>query len=272
MISGPRLADRAKPYLQTKLPQPLYDVIRRLSHIRPTHLMWLKNRENIEERRRHVDDEVLAQLGDTVVRTGPFRGMRLQRDKAWGNDLAAMLIGSYEKELHDAIEAAIQREPSHVYDVGCADGYYVVGFARRLPRARVHGFDIDRIALRLTRRLAEINGVSERLELSEKCTSEDLLALPERSLVLMDCEGAELYLLSDTVVGSNPTTSFIVEFHDMFNANVSRTLRRRFAARDAYLVSGVDRTPADAPMLDAGLAVEALDEDRGGHGCWLVVT
>jgi hypothetical protein len=37
------------------------------------------------------------------------------------------IIGSYECELHPAIEEIIVNNYAEVWDVGCAEGYYAVG-------------------------------------------------------------------------------------------------------------------------------------------------
>lgn len=47
------------------------------------------------------------------------------------------LVGSYESELHLQIEQLILERPQVVIDVGCAEGYYAVGLAQRLPDATI---------------------------------------------------------------------------------------------------------------------------------------
>ena len=56
------------------------------------------------------------------------------------------LIGSYEEEVHPIIEEIIRRRYSIVVNIGCAEGYYAVGFALRIPDAIVYAFDVDTTA------------------------------------------------------------------------------------------------------------------------------
>jgi hypothetical protein len=60
--------------------------------------------------------------------------------------------------LHDIVETAITRRYDRVINVGCAEGYYAVGFATRMPETDVIAFDIDPIARRQTRHLAAMAG------------------------------------------------------------------------------------------------------------------
>ena len=55
---------------------------------------------------------------------------------------------------------------STVLNIGCAEGYYAVGLARRMPQARVLAFDINRTAQDTCRALAAKNGVADRVQVS----------------------------------------------------------------------------------------------------------
>jgi methylase of polypeptide subunit release factors len=50
-----------------------------------------------------------------------------------------------------------------VIDIGAAEGYYAIGFARRLPAARVIASDLDPVARLLCWLLARRNGVGDRV-------------------------------------------------------------------------------------------------------------
>src|SRR5262249_34123991 len=81
------------------------------------------------------------QLGNKV-KTGPFEGMEIIQSPYWndGNNISK-LVGCYEYEIHSAIERAIERRPATIINVGCAEGYYAIGFARRLPGSAAIAFD-----------------------------------------------------------------------------------------------------------------------------------
>ena len=52
-------------------------------------------------------------------------------------------VGSFELELHPAVERIVAERPATVVNVGSAEGYYAVGLAMRLAGARVVGFELD---------------------------------------------------------------------------------------------------------------------------------
>jgi SAM-dependent methyltransferase len=188
------------------------------------------------ERRAEINEEILRVAGPVVAR-GPFKDTRLPIDTSWGEgDFSPKVLGSYEEELHPAIERAIAREPVRVVNVGCAEGYYAIGLARRLPKAQVLAFDIDPKAQAICREAAAANGVAERLTVEGACTSERLRALATQhgpTLVFMDCEGAELDLLDEPTVAALANSDLIVECHDFINRAITPTLTRRFAGSHA---------------------------------------
>ena len=95
-----------------------------------------------------------------------------------GSALVPKLIGSYECELHALVEQLCRIQYSQVVDVGCAEGYYAVGFAMRMPGSKVFKRLIATIERgNFCREMADFNGVSDRVYVSGKCTSEDLIRL-----------------------------------------------------------------------------------------------
>src|SRR5947209_15685441 len=77
-----------------------------------------------------------------VVQNGPFTGMQYV-ERSIGSSLMPKLLGSYEANLQPVIEEIIRRAPATIVNVGCGEGYYAVGLARRLPHARVYAFEAD---------------------------------------------------------------------------------------------------------------------------------
>ena len=76
-------------------------------------------------------------------------------------------------------------------DIGCAEGYYAVGMAGRMPATRVDAFDIDPAAQRACGELAARRGVAERVRVGARFTADDFAAYAGRkTLVLCDVEGA----------------------------------------------------------------------------------
>jgi len=167
------------------------------------------------------------------VQTGPFKDTVLLPKYMWGDgDTAAKLLGVYEDELHQFVESAIGAEPDVVINVGCAEGYYSIGFAGRLPDAKVLAVDIDPRAAEIVRNTAEANqlpnitAVTQTVDcvwLKQQCQQH------RQPLLVMDCEGAELELLDPVKVPALLACSIIVESHDCINPVITETLLSRFS-------------------------------------------
>ena len=102
----------------------------------------------------------MEQHGRRVL-SGPFVGMDYVQ-QATGSALMPKLLGSYEAELHETLEKIAATEYAAIIDIGCAEGYYAIGLAMRLPNAQVYAFDIDPEARELCTAMARLNGVEER--------------------------------------------------------------------------------------------------------------
>ena len=203
-------------------------------------------------RMRAITRDFVAWHGLTVS-GGPFAG--LTYPDATPTSLVPKLLGVYERELHPAIEAAIAARPDRIVNVGAADGYYAVGFARRLP-APVVAYEADPQQRALLARVAAANGV----ELTIRGAAE---RLPEDAgLVVMDCEGCEAVLLDPAPLR---TATVIVELHD-FVAPTDHLIARFAATHEVELVA----TGPQPPHRGSPLAL-ALSEYRPGPMRWAVM-
>ncbi len=108
-------------------------------------------------------DNTLTQRNGTTVLEGPFKGMAYPVRASEGAR-AARLLGLYEASLEPVIETIAARPYALVIDIGCAEGYYAVGLARRMPQARVLARDSSDQAQALCRALATANGVADRVQ------------------------------------------------------------------------------------------------------------
>lgn len=200
---------------------------------------------------------------------GPFRGLRLVAEPMW-NGLASYLCGSYESELHALLEELVAAAPTTVIDVGCADGFYAVGLALRLPAARIHAFDIDPRARAACEHNGEANGVRDRLTVHGLCTPAILDELLDSdTLLIVDCEGAELDLLAPSEAPRLASATILVELHDFVDGRITPTILGRFSTTHAArLVSAVPPDPSRWSAL-SGLSPEdrtlAIDERRPSH-------
>jgi hypothetical protein len=225
--------------------------------------------------RRRIGLTALAQqaterLGNQVL-NGPFVGMTLPEGwEANNTSPVLLLLGLYEAPLHDAIEAAIARQPSRIVNVGSAGGYYTVGFALRVPNSRVNAYDISRSARAETSRLARVNGVSDRVSVKARCKR-----IPPADLLVCDIDGGEASLFSSSTLAELGETTLIVETHDTFVPGVTSRLIR--ALKPTHAVEVIRDKPRFRPrtldwMTDEQASL-ALDEMRADQpGVWIVAT
>ena len=174
-----------------------------------------------------VRRRIIRALGTPVrVPTGPFSGMIFPDVVDRGGGWLPRVLGTYEKELAEQLERVIQGKPSLIIDIGCAEGYYAIGLAIRLPESRVDAYDIAASERAICERMAIANSVEKRVFVTSACTEQTLLAYPGgiRALILCDCEGAERDLITTAVAHRHVRSWFIVECHDFIHSGTSEHL------------------------------------------------
>jgi hypothetical protein len=206
--------------------------------------------------------------GSTVL-NGPFSGMQYPEESILSRHSIPMLLGSYERELHEIIDAALRHTYQLVIDVGSAEGYYAVGFALK-GRSPVLAFDADPRELELCMKMARINAVQDRITGRTWCSPETLRdsAAGARCFVLSDCEGYETELFDDATVEALRRSDVLIELH----GNAHDPLLERFSKTHAVqtLVTSA-RSATDYPEL-ASMGDDAplgLVEHREPGQSWL---
>src|SRR5581483_9675541 len=154
--------------------------------------------EALTKRRAGLMEEFIGRFGRTV-QSGPFANMVLSARASWGDgDMLPKLIGCYEMELHEAVARCVERQPDLVVNVGTAEGYYAVGLARLLPRAKVLAYDTAPLARDICLEAAILNDAHSRIAVAGACTPETLqndLASSTNALLVCDAEGYERILI-----------------------------------------------------------------------------
>lgn len=223
-------------------------------------------------------ERAIASRAGFTVQTGPFRGLMLPDVDV--NSIAPKILGCYEAELHAALEAAISRQPDVVVNVGCAEGYYAVGLARRLPLARCIAFDSAESERHRCNRTARANGLEQRVLTLGSANSEHLskvLELASNPLVICDCEGCEAELLDTRAIPALSHAELIVELHDPPGVtNIRDTLVRRFQSSHSlsFVRSGA-RDPGAFDLvksLNQFLQLLAVCEFRDWTMEWAILT
>ena len=221
-------------------------------------------------------------LSEPVVLNGPFSGMIYPHKKACGSTLFPKLLGSYEKELEGIINEICNTEYTEIVDVGCAEGYYAVGLAMRLPNVKVFAFDINEVALSLCKQMGEINGVADRLMLGTFCDTTTLLNLPltEKALIICDCEGYEKTLFTMEVAEFLKNHDVLIEVHDLFDLDISQRLRDVFEnTHDIQVITSIDDVKkvskynySEISNLTLKGKYLALAESRSAEMDWMFIT
>lgn len=223
--------------------------------------------------------ELVLEQTRGVVADGPFAGMQLLTQASWGghHDLVPKLLGTYEQELASVIDEIVERRPSRVVNVGCADGYYAVGMARLLPEAQVVGIDIVADSLRIAAEAAGANGVARRVTFLES-----LDELPSGGAEkgrgtawLVDIEGAEEELLAPRWTDDLAGAFLVIECHDFVNPGVTGRLGRQFeVSHEIEVIRQAGRDPNRIPLLrdlDEAQRWLAMSEGRPRPMHWLVL-
>lgn len=192
----------------------------------------------------------VARNGVTIFQ-GPFAGMTYV-DESTEGALISRLLGCYEAELHPHFDAIAAEGLDCLIDVGCAEGYYAVGLARRLPGLTVYAHDISEAARAACSELAAKNGVSDRVIVGGEFKPTDFEAFAgRRALVLLDAEGAEVDILRPDLSPALAGMKLIVETHDVFRPGALATLVERFSpTHDIIRVESQGKTLEMPPWLE----------------------
>src|SRR5262245_52951124 len=232
--------------------------------------------DSIRDGMKVIGRKVFQKLGHRVL-TGPFKGMIVTDQPNWDDGNATLkLLGCYEHELWPAVELAISRQPTAVINVGCAEGYYAIGLALRLPKTEIIAFDINSWSLEQCFHMACENDVGPYVQIREGCRKPKELQLGyDHALYVLDCEGDELDLLDPARCSDLLGSDIIVECHD-FTGPISYQLAIRFEPTHDVDVIEPDLPPYREyqKLLDPlpiGMKVSAITEKRPQGTIWLAM-
>lgn len=223
-----------------------------------------------------IQNTLLQQQG-TIVMQGPLQGLDFLPQSAEGCHIAK-LLGCYEQPLQPYIEQAIQKQYATILNIGCAEGYYAVGMAKRMPGTRVLAHDLNPKALDISAALAQKNGVSDRVTIGGLFTPDDFATHAEQDvLVMCDIEGAERELLNPESAPALQSMDIIVESHECLIPGITQLLIDRFKATHNITLVQDDgqRQLVKPPAWFLNLAhldqLLATWEWRSGPTPWLVM-
>ncbi len=190
--------------------------------------------------RAHLIENTLVQKSGNAIKHGPFAGMAYDVRASEGGRVPR-LLGGYEASLAPVIDMIVDKNPDLIVDVGCAEGYYAVGLARRLPNATIWARDADEQARKKCTQLATSNGVENRVEVGGLMTHADFdICLRHRSVVICDIEGAEEHLLDPARARGLTAADILVECHTHQRKDITSVIRDRFSA--SHDITQIDRS------------------------------
>jgi hypothetical protein len=273
----------------TYSPPIMKDGLRRLARfLAPELLHWRRSyylrrgvRALFGASQRFFRDRLYPGNASPVVLSGPFQGMHYLDETIWG-PITPKWAGTYEMELSEIIEELVRRKYSRVLNIGCAEGYYAVGLAMRDPAVEVFAFDTDPISRMQTRRLAQLNDVSDRIHVEGECKHGRINTLISRKTLLMvDIEGYEVNLLDPVKIPRLMDTDLLIEVHEdtpfTKQATAEEQLTKRLAA--SHIVER--RVSSDRAAwigqheniwrdkLSYEEIAKAIDEDRQRPTLWI---
>ena len=213
-----KLHEQIRQQLQTALAQPAGDCVAQLNDALRLLSKW---------RSVLIQNTLLQQQG-TVVMEGPLAGLDFLPQSAEGCHIAK-LLGCYEQPLQPFIEQAILANYPTILNIGCAEGYYAVGMARRMPSAQVLAFDLNPKAQSICQALAQKNHVADRVHIGSLFKPEDFAAYADQKVLLLcDIEGGERDLLNPELSPALKGMDIILESHECLIPGITQLLIDRF--------------------------------------------
>jgi hypothetical protein len=210
-----------------------------------------------------------------TILSGPFKGMKYINETVWG-PIEPKWFGTYESEIHAAVQKILKKQYDTVIDVGSAEGYYSVGLAWKMPKSEVLSYEVDPWSRLQQRRLAAMNNVSN-LRVFGRCTHKEIdKRSRKKTLIICDIEGFEMELLNPEMASSLRYSDCLVELHHFQEISMTKMeeiFNERFSG--SHVIERYPMILRDCSMipefLDLALQVdvELLDERRGMKQVWL---
>jgi hypothetical protein len=161
------------------------------------------------------------------VHNGPFKGLKYISESN-GSNLLSKILGSYEEPIQEWIKKIIEKKYHTILNIGCAEGYYAVGFGMKMPNTRIIGYDIDPDARSNAKKLIKLNNI-KNISIKSECTFKELTSRSKKNtLIFCDIEGSESVLLNPIKVPNLQYVDLLIESHDFLNSNITEMLINRF--------------------------------------------
>jgi hypothetical protein len=224
-----------------------------------------KHRPNHVLRRRVELGKLLAVEFNNKVRYGPFRGLKLPEQTRWGagGDVGSMLLGLYELELLQALQA-LPRSRSVLVDLGAANGYYGLGALVNRLFEYSYCYERSPASREILREVAAANGLAQRVSIqgaAEPGFWRSITHPLSDCVVMVDIEGGEFDLLDDAFFAAFRQSIVFIELHEWFYADGAQRLARlRERAARSFAIAELTTSARDLSTFRE--LSELSDDDR----------
>jgi hypothetical protein len=212
--------------------------------------------ETVRQRHERISLEVYDLLNGTVT-YGPFKGLKLTRFPYWGSfDLGSQCLGLYELEVLEILRKLSPVSDRLFIDIGAADGYYALGMLYANKCAKAICFEKSERGRETIQQNAKLNNLESGLFVLGEATSESILGLSPTDLVgavvIIDIEGYEFELLTETVLRQLKNCTLIIEIHNWvenFEEKYPAFLRVASLFFDIEIIERFGRDTSNMPEL-----------------------
>lgn len=181
---------------------------------------------NYLDKRRNKLAKEMVTLSNNVVMWGPYKGLKLLNYSHWFKEDAPMrLIGTYELEVQEKlVEITKDKKFDLFVNFGAADGYHLLSILKKGYVNKAIAFEKNPEGRKLLRKTAEINGLSEQLEIYESANMDFFYQNSKildfsKILFLIDIEGDEFTLLDESALKLLSKSTLLIENHDFLFKN-----------------------------------------------------
>ena len=217
-----------------------------------------------------------------MVLNGPFAGLKYPGFSSFGSAIYPKILGSYEKEIHSFLDTIFSKNYDSVIDIGSAEGYYSVGFAKKsFFSNKVVAVDINEDALILLKSIAALNEVEHKIETMNKIDFKQLgeMCSGKNNFIFCDCEGFEKEVFNMHNIQALRNSDLLIEIHDAKVHYVSKYIEQLF--NESHRISRVSSTddiqklnsyqyPEMIGLSDAA-KIKILSEGRGSIQEWFFI-
>lgn len=218
-----------------KLLQPIIKVSEFISYQRE-----VTQRVEIIDPDNDLFEKILQQA---VVKHGPFTGLKYPSFTSYGSSIYPKILGCYELEITDIIQQIVNTGYTEILDIGCAEGYYAVGFALKSPSSKVYAYDTDEQARGFCKDMANLNGVADKVTINAFCSAETLAGFnfTKKGLIFCDCEGYEKQLFNKQNLPNLTRCDLLIETHDFIDITISEYIETLFKdTHDIQIIRSLD--------------------------------